>query len=80
MVAARSWAASIWLMAAVARLSAALRARTAVRSGSPTRIHPTRSPPHSSFETELTAAMRRSSRVATLLAAGRAAHEGRPTT
>ena len=43
---------SAWLTAVVARLTAAFCATTVVRSGSSTRIQPTRSPPHSSFDTE----------------------------
>ena len=44
--------ASAWLTALVARLSAAFWARTAVRSGSPARIHPTRSPAWSDYPVE----------------------------
>ena len=45
-------------MTAVPRLSAALRAMIADRSGSAARIQPTRSPPHSTLETEPTATTR----------------------
>jgi hypothetical protein len=57
-IAASSWAVSAWLMTAVPRFRAALRATMADRSGSSARIQPTRRPPHSTLAAEPTATTR----------------------
>ena len=62
-------------MTAVPRLSAALRAMIADRSGSAARIQPTRSPPHSTLETEPTA----TTRVLSAASGGGAACRGAPS-